>query len=321
MSVKQSEQHPTTVRARIYRFDPSKEKESASHYDTYEVPFVKWMRVMDVLDYVAEELGEDLAYRWFCGVKKCGTCGVRMNGRAVLACWEPAVTEMTIEPLLHTSVIRDLVVDRQPYESALQRMHPWLERRIPYPGFPEPLTHEQMAGAANARDCIQCLCCVSACPVLDLGADTRFAGPALLVQLAQFALDPRDGVDRGRIAHQEASVFSCVSCYACEEACPAHIPIVSGVIEPLKAQAYRSLPEGTSRHQEAFMNVVKRRGYVDPSALVLRIQGFKALKKIGRVFRLVLRRKVHLGKTLFGKPITGIQHVRKLFDRTKGGAR
>lgn len=319
MGGRQPEQQLETVSARVYRFDPS--RDSAPHYETYEVPFTTWMRVMDVLDYISEELGEDLAYRWFCGVKKCGSCGVRMNGRSVLACWEPAVAEMTIEPLVHSAVIRDLVVDRQPYESGLQRMRPWLERRTPYPGFPEPLTHEQMAGAASARDCIQCLCCVSACPVLDLGADTRFVGPALLVQLAQYALDPRDGLDRGRIAHQEASVFSCVSCYACEEACPADIPMVAGAIEPLKAQAYRSLRQESSRHTKAFMDLVKRRGYVDPSALVLRTQGVKALKKIGRVFRLALRRKVHLGKTLTGKPIPGIQHVRKLFDGPRRGAR
>src|SRR3972149_9821738 len=99
-SVMQSEVQVETVRARIYRFDPSHDSEP--HFDTYEVPFTKWMRVLDVLDYVAEELGEDLSYRWFCGVKKCGVCGVRMNGRAVLACWEPAVAEMTIEPLVHT---------------------------------------------------------------------------------------------------------------------------------------------------------------------------------------------------------------------------
>ena len=58
----------------------------------------------------------DLAYRWFCGSKMCGTCAVRMNGREVLACWEAVEPVMTIEPLRNLPVIRDLVVDRRRYE-------------------------------------------------------------------------------------------------------------------------------------------------------------------------------------------------------------
>lgn len=305
------------VTAHIYRYDPT--QDAAPRYETYEVPRSKWMRVLDVLDYVAEELGEDLGYRWFCGVRKCGVCGVRMNGRSVLACWEPAVAEMTIEPLEHHAVLRDLVIDRQPYEAALQGMRPYLERAIPYTGYPEALTHVMMAQAAEARDCIQCLCCVSACPILDIRLRTRFAGPALLVQLAQYALDPRDSLDRGRIAAEEAAVFSCVSCYACEEACPAEIRIVSRAIEPLKAQAYTSSGNGNGRHAEAVMALVKADGYVDPSALVLRTRGLKALGNIGRVLRLALRRKIRPDKTVTRQPIPGIGHVRRLFERTGAG--
>lgn len=318
MSGKISDADVGIIKARIFRFDPS--RDSAPHYDVYDVPFRKWMRVLDVLDYIAEELGEDLAYRWFCGVKKCGACGVRMNGHAVLACWEPAVPEMTIEPLGHGDVIRDLATDRQAYEARLQDMHPWLERRSPYPGFPEPLTHQEMANAATARNCIQCLCCASECPVLDLGAETRFAGPALLVQLAQYALDPRDGMDRGRIASEQASVWSCVSCYACEEVCPADIRIVSDVIEPLKAQAHSSVPHDGGRHADALMDLVKKRGYVVPSALVLRTQGLRALQKIGRVSRLVARGKADPRGGVGSKAIPEIKQVQKLFKKTEGEA-
>jgi len=83
-------------------------------FDSHRVPYQKWMRVLDALNYVAEHDAPDLAYRWFCGSKMCGSCAVRMNGREVLACWEAAVPEMTIEPLRNLPVIRDLVVDRAP---------------------------------------------------------------------------------------------------------------------------------------------------------------------------------------------------------------
>ena len=200
------------------------------------------MRVLDALNWIAENKAGDLAYRWFCGSKMCGTCAVRMNGREVLACWEAVEPEMTIEPLRNLPVVRDLVVDRAPFERKVAELEPWLERPAPYAGFPEPLSHKDMKNASKALDCIGCMCCYSACPVIGLGDLTDFAGPAPLVQLGQTALDPRN--DPAKVARSLArtGIFHCVSCYKCEEVCPAGIPIVSRVIEPLKAKAAALVP-------------------------------------------------------------------------------
>src|SRR5690242_3930683 len=75
------------VVVRIWRSHSAK---GGPDFDRFEVPYQKWMRVLDVLNYVNENLAGDVAYRWFCGSKMCGTCAVRMNGREVLACWEAA---------------------------------------------------------------------------------------------------------------------------------------------------------------------------------------------------------------------------------------
>jgi succinate dehydrogenase/fumarate reductase iron-sulfur protein len=103
---------------------------------------------------------------------------------------------MTIEPLRNLPVIRDLVVDRSPFERKVASLEPWIERTAPYAGFPEPLLHKEMENASKALDCIGCMACYSACPVIGLGDLTDFAGPAPLVQLAQAALDPRDTRER-----------------------------------------------------------------------------------------------------------------------------
>ena len=304
-----------TVRVRLRRFDPT--REAAPYFEDYRVPYSRLMRVLDVLNHIVEDQEEDLGYRWYCGTKKCGTCAVRVNGREVLACWEPAEPVMEIEPLRHVEVLRDLAVDRSAYEEKVGRMQPWLQRREPYPGFPERLSHRDMEGAVQALNCLSCLCCHSACPVLDLGAQTRFAGPAVLVQLGQQALDPRDGADRGRIAAEEASVFDCVSCYKCEEACPVEIPIVSAVIEPLKAMAWRSRPE-RSRHAGEFLRIIEQRGRIDPSALVIGTRGWTAaLGSPRRVLRLLLAGKINPLKTFFGRTVRGAGNVRKLFERTR----
>ena len=258
----------------------------------FRVPYRKWMRVLDALNWIAENAATDLAYRWFCGSKMCGTCAVRMNGREVLACWEAVEPVMTIEPLRHLPVIRDLVVDRAPFDRKVAELEPWLERPRAYSGFPEPLSHKEMKHASKALDCIGCLCCYSACPVIGLGDLTDFAGPAPLVQLGQTALDPRN--DPAKVARSLSltGIFNCVSCYKCEEVCPAAIPIVSQVIEPLKAKAAALAPE-MAKHPNALRAIVAARGYVDPSALMLRMRGFKVLRDLPRAFRLLLRGKIN----------------------------
>ncbi len=301
------------VKVRIRRFDPSSDTEP--RYEEFEVPYTPKMRVLDALDHVHEKLAIDIGYRWFCGVQRCGGCAVRVNGRELLACWEPAERDMVIEPLQHAPVVRDLVVDRGPFEDRLARMQPWLARRVPHPGFPEPITHKDMAAAVPSFDCIGCLACQSACPVLDLGAATTFAGPALLVQFAQQALDPRDTADRGRIAFEEGGIFECISCYKCEEVCPVEIPIVERIIEPLKALAYRAQPD-RARHANAFLRLLAAGPWIDPAMLVLKIQGLAAIRHPLRALKLVLRGKIRPMRTLFGSRATGAAaaDVRRLLD-------
>jgi succinate dehydrogenase/fumarate reductase iron-sulfur protein len=220
-----------------------------------------------------------------------------MNGREVLACWEAVEPDMTIEPLRNLPVIRDLVVDRAPFERKVEDFAPWIERTAPYPGFPEPLTHKAMKGASKALDCIGCMACYSACPVIALGDLTDFAGPAPLVQLGQTALDPRNDPAKVARALARSGIFNCVSCYKCEEVCPAAIPIVSGVIEPLKAKAARLVP-AMATHPLALRAVVASRGRVDPGALLLRIKGLRALANWPRILRLWVRGKIAPHRTL-----------------------
>jgi succinate dehydrogenase/fumarate reductase iron-sulfur protein len=287
---------------------------SEAAYQTFQVPYQKWMRVLDALNWIAENAATDLAYRWCCGSKMCGTCAVRMNGREVLACWEAVEPEMVIEPLRNLPVIRDLVVDRSPYERKVASLEPWLERPSPYPQFPEPLTHADMKNASKALDCISCMCCYSACPVIGLGDLTDFAGPAPLVQLGQTALDPRNSAEKVKRSLAQTGIFNCISCYKCEEVCPAGIPIVSSVIEPLKAKAATLSPR-LARHARALRAVVAARGRVDPGELVLRIQGLRALSNLPRILRLWLRGKIKPLQVFSGRRTRAAWTAQRLLPR------
>lgn len=286
----------------------------APYLAEYRVPYLKRMRVLDALNYIAEHEAPDLAYRWFCGSKMCGTCAVRLDGREVLACWEAALPDMTIEPLRNLPVIRDLVIDRGPFEKRVAGFEPWLERARPYPGFPEKLTHREMRNVSAALDCIGCMCCYSACPVIGLGDVTDFAGPAPLVQLAQTALDPRNHPEKTKRALAHAGIFNCVSCYKCEEVCPAHIPIVTRIIEPLKAQTAELLPE-LARHARALRSIVAARGRVDPGALILGVQRLGALANWRRILRLLVRGKIKPLRTLLGVKTAAAAAARRILDK------
>jgi succinate dehydrogenase/fumarate reductase iron-sulfur protein len=288
--------------------------EGTTRYQKFAVPYQKWMRVLDALNWIAENDGADLAFRWFCGSKMCGTCAVRMNGREVLACWEAVEPQMIIEPLRNLPVIRDLIVDRTPYEHKVASFEPWLARSAAYPGFPEPLTHKEMKHASKALDCISCMCCYSACPVISLGDLTDFAGPAPLVQLGQTALDPRNDPQKIVGALARTGIFNCVSCYKCEEVCPAGIPVVSQVIEPLKAKTAMLVPR-MAHHAQALRAVVAARGRVDPGALILRVQGLSALARLPRIIRLLVRRKISPLRTLLGIKTAAAAPARRILNR------
>src|SRR5215475_9916674 len=300
-------EHYDTLLARNSRIAPGasivvrirRQSSGGDRYDTFNVPYRKWMRVLDALNWIAENAATDLAYRWICGSKMCGTCAVRMNGREVLSCWEAVEPEMTIEPLRNLPVLRDLVVDRAPFERKVASFEPWIERVTPYAGFPEPLSHKQMKSASKALDCIGCMSCYSACPVIGLGELTRFAGPAPLVQLGQTALDPRNDPAKVARALAQTDIFSCVSCYKCEEVCPAAIPIVTRVIEPLKARAAVLVP-AMARHSNVLRRIVAARGRIDPGALVLGVQGLAALRNLPRIWRMLLRGKINPLRTVLG---------------------
>ena len=83
-----------TISVRLRRFDA--EAGDATFQD-FQVPYRKWMRLLDALNWIAENAASDLAYRWFCGSKMCGTCA------AALA-FSGSITALTIGmPAGHTS--------------------------------------------------------------------------------------------------------------------------------------------------------------------------------------------------------------------------
>lgn len=204
--------------------------------EEYEVKIGPDWRVLDVLDELANRRGAVVEHRWLCGTRRCGLCGILMNGRPVLSCWEAAEPRMVLAPLTSQPLLTDLVTDRGIYEEAARAARLTLERSAPHRGFPEPLCGDDMAMVNALGACIECQLCVEACPEASLTTG-GWPGPGLLVQIARFALDPRDGAERGDVL-EAAGLEQCVgpeACgTACETVCPTHVPIYAA-IEGLRA--------------------------------------------------------------------------------------
>src|SRR5216117_840331 len=105
----------------------------------YEVDAPEWVTLLDVLDLIKDKVDGSLAYRKSCRMMICGSCGMRMDGAAVLACktrMKPIVDAghvPVISALGNLPILKDLVVDMDPFWSKIRAMKPWLE-----PGYSDP---------------------------------------------------------------------------------------------------------------------------------------------------------------------------------------
>ena len=219
---------------RVSRYDPA--EDAGPYFEEYTVRVNEGARVLHALHAVHDNHDPTLTYRYCCGSGQCGSCAVRVDGTPVLACMEEARDGMTVEPL-DLPVLKDLMVDMGPVIAKIARICPAPDVEIP--------TREEIEAIKPLRDCIECLCCVSACPALQV---TEFAGPTVFRQEMRLALDPRDSVDRIEDAI-EKGLFYCTTCRRCLEVCPKEINVPGKAIEKLREIANRrglTLP----RHQE-----------------------------------------------------------------------
>lgn len=250
---------------KVARFDPDRDEEP--HLESYNVPYEKGMRVLDALNYIRATHDSTLAYRWICRAGQCGSCGVRVDGKAVLACQEevdPAADIVVIEPLPFFPVIKDLVVDLARGYKRLYGCSPYLERTEPYQS-PERLSAEETKDIKALRSCIECWCCVASCPVANAVWDD-YAGPLPLRKLCELAIDPRDMGGRIEAALNEG-LYNCTTCRNCWAVCPEEIEIPEKAIERLRALAVKERKGPLPGHNQLVRSIENYRNpWVMPRA-------------------------------------------------------
>ena len=114
----------------------------------YEVDAPEWATLLDVLDLVKDRVDGTLAYRKSCRMMICGSCGMRMDGAAVLAC-KVRMAELAdaghvpvIAPMGNLPVVRDLVVDMAPFWAKFRAVDPYLRDAEAAPEKEYPISQE-----------------------------------------------------------------------------------------------------------------------------------------------------------------------------------
>jgi succinate dehydrogenase / fumarate reductase iron-sulfur subunit len=206
----------------IYRYDP--DKDAKPYMKNYDVPLEPSDRML--LDAMVKAKAQDdsLAFRRSCREGVCGSDAVNVNGRNRLACITP-LSELKqpieVRPLPGLPVIRDLIVDMEPFFKQYRSIKPWLVNDEPEPEVERLQSPEDRALLDGAYECILCACCTTACPSFWWNPD-KFVGPAGLLQAYRFIADSRDEATAARLDNLEDPyrLYRCRGIMNCVDVCP-----------------------------------------------------------------------------------------------------
>jgi succinate dehydrogenase / fumarate reductase, iron-sulfur subunit len=287
-----------TVALKIWRYDAQTGDKALREY---EVEAPEWACLLDVLDLIKDKVDGSLSYRKSCRMMICGSCGMRMDGRAVLACKErmkPIVDAghvPVISAMGNLPVVKDLVVDMDPFWGKVKSVKPWLD-----PGYDEPPEKERIVSQQKMNVihkealCIMCGCCVSECNSMD--SDPDFMGPAALAKGFRFVGDPRDHaeVERLNVLNEEHGIWDCTRCYFCNERCPKGVD-PRDAIAKLGAESIKHGIDHDmgAKHAKWFVKSAETTGWLRETELVPKTQGVvSAIKEVKFALKLLRHGKV-----------------------------
>jgi succinate dehydrogenase / fumarate reductase iron-sulfur subunit len=305
----------------IQRFDPAVDREPRDQ--DFEVELPPGITILKALNKIRAEKDPTLALRYSCGSAICGSCALKVNGHARLACKtqvSDCVTNgvLRVGPIGNLKVLRDLVVDMEPFLESLGRVKPYL---LAGDGAAPERERRQSPDEFLAIDpsttCILCAACYSDCNVL--AVDERFVGPASLAKAHRFIFDSRDAAsaDRMRAISQKTGVWDCTHCGECSTRCPTETNPLER-IEEIRTKAMADGLHGNAgaRHALGFRETVGKRGLLDENYLPARSVGFLnlpgllSLAPVG--LRMILRGK---NPPLIPHSIDKLDEVKRTFAR------
>ncbi|NLL57585.1 MAG: succinate dehydrogenase/fumarate reductase iron-sulfur subunit [Firmicutes bacterium] len=197
----------------ISRFLP--DEAGKEYLQEFDLENTEGETVLGVLLNIKEKKDSSLSFRYNCRNEHCGECGIRVNGKPVLACREIATGDsLVIKPLARFPVIKDLVVDVKEALNRLSLSLPPLNKG--YSSELDPQTYEKLFLAGR---CNTCLLCQSVCPLFKC-EEEKISGPAFFVTFAQHLLRPFSKSASFFNTLFEHKFLQCTLCGNCSKVCP-----------------------------------------------------------------------------------------------------
>lgn len=225
------------VTVEIWRYDPVTEE---SHFDSFVREADPTERVLDVMLAIKDEDDGSVAFRKSCAHGVCGSDAMEINGLNRLACQvliQDLETDLIrIRPLKGMKVLRDLIVDMDPFFEGLKQVQPYFIPAEEAPATEYRQSIDERAAFDDTTKCIMCGACTTSCP--SFWSNDAYLGPAAFVKAHRFIMDSRDGGEQERLdlITDKDGLWRCHSIYNCTDICPRDIKITSA-ISSLKRRA------------------------------------------------------------------------------------
>lgn len=230
------------VTVKILRYNPEVSEEAK--WESYQVTAEPTDRVLDALHKIKWDLDGTLTFRRSCAHGVCGSDAMRINGKNRLAC-KTLIKDVnpskpiTVEPIKGLPVLKDLVVDMEPFFDAYRSVMPFLVTTGNEPTRERLQSQEDRERFDDTTKCILCAACTTSCPVY--WTDGQYFGPQAIVGAHRFIFDSRDeGTDqRLEILNDKEGVWRCRTTFNCTEACPRGIEVTKAIQEVKRALIFR----------------------------------------------------------------------------------
>ncbi|MEV5968837.1 succinate dehydrogenase iron-sulfur subunit [Streptomyces sp. NPDC051921] len=227
-----------TVTVRIRRYNP--EVSDAAVWEDFQIEIDPKERVLDALHKIKWDLDGTLTFRRSCAHGICGSDAMRINGKNRLAC-KTLIKDInpekpiTVEAIKGLTVMKDLVVDMEPFFQAYRDVMPFLVTKGNEPTRERLQSAEDRERFDDTTKCILCAACTSSCPVF--WNDGQYFGPAAIVNAHRFIFDSRDeaGEQRLEILNDKDGVWRCRTTFNCTDACPRGIEVTKAIQEVKRA--------------------------------------------------------------------------------------
>ena len=177
--------------------------------------------VLDALIHIKNNVDKTLGFRRSCREGICGSCAMNINGKNKLACLTPIENKMTIYPLPHMPIIKDLIPDMKNFYKQYKEIKPWLQNN-------KTEISENYQSIEDRRkldgmyECILCACCSTSCPSYWWNSNGGYLGPAVLMQAYRWIEDSRDDSTKERMEYVDDAMklYRCKSIMNCSNTCP-----------------------------------------------------------------------------------------------------